>query len=92
VGFRDASPLALLMTTPHVIATQEEGVLESSQTYRPIIDGDEFTQHPLQFFQSTPWDTDKKLLIGFTADEWGSIKFYTPNISRDEFLVSTFIY
>jgi len=86
--FRDASPLALLMATPAVVASQGEGFLSAIQPYRPIIDGDEFLQSPLPFFQTTMWNTDKKILLGFTAEEFASVKFRTPNISRSLFLVS----
>jgi len=81
-GFRNASPLTLMMATSEIDELQDEIL-----PYRPILDGDEFTRPPLEFFQSIAWNTDKKFLIGFVAEETASFKI-GGRISRDVFLVS----
>jgi len=77
-----------MMATPDVLDAQMANIDERQQPYRPIIDGEEFIQPPLQFFQSTDWNTDKKILIGFTSEEFAIIKEQANNIPRNQFFVS----
>jgi len=81
------------MATPES-SYQTESFADASQPYRPILDGDEFTLPPLQFFQSTVWNTNKKILIGFTEEERaGIVRGLTPIIdTRNFFFVSGFFF
>jgi len=80
-----------MMVTPQVIESQGEGFLAACQPYRPILDGVEFTQPPLEFFQSYDWDTDKKFLIGFTEEETAGIKL-SGRTSRNSYMVSQILF
>jgi len=89
VAVRNTPAYILMMATPQIRDSTSETFAEVTQPYRPILDGTEFTQPPLQFFQSTAWNTDKKIFIGFTSQEHSTnIKSRTPIVSRDLFFVS----
>ena len=73
-----------------VIINAAESFLGASQPYRPILDGVEFTQNPFEFFESTSLSSDRRIIIGTTADELAPIKlvFANTTVTRQLFIVS----
>ena len=55
-----------------------------------MLDGNQFNQTPFEFFQSTTWDADKKIIIGTTSEEGALFvypEFQRP-VTKDQFIVS----
>ena len=95
IVFRNASAVTLMKAHPSVVREQTVTYFDIAQPYRPILDGVEFTQPPLDFFKSGAWKMDKELIIGTTSDERAQIKvlFENRTMTKQMFIVRhKFIY
>ena len=72
-----------------VVENSSVTFFDRTQPYRPILDGIEFTDPPLKYFQSTKLDSYFKVIIGTTSDEAASIKveFENETMTKDKFIV-----
>ena len=74
-----------------VVDNSSENYFDLTQPFRPILDGVEFIDPPLKYFQSASnLDTDLRVIIGTTSDEEASVKVRYQNqiLSKENFIVS----
>ena len=71
-----------------VVENASENFFDRTQRYRPVLDGVEFTDPPLKYFQSASI-SDLRVIIRTTSDEVALIKvdFEDKILSKDEFIV-----
>ena len=83
----------LSLVNAHAILLKNSTTFFDWYLYRPMLDENEFTQTPFEFFQSTTWDADKKIIIGTTSEE--GIYFILPElqgpVTRNDFTVRNMI-
>ena len=72
-----------------VVENASENFFDRTQPYRPVLDGVEFKDPPLKYFQSVSI-SDLRVIIGTTSDEAASIKidFKDKVLSKEDFIVS----
>ena len=89
---RNASALSIIEAYFPIL--QNKTTFFDQYLYRPILDGKEFSQNPFEFFRSTTWDADKKIIIGTTSEE--AVLFVYQDLQRpvtkEQFMVSTMTY
>ena len=88
--FRNATAKELVKAHDFVVENSSVTFFDRTQPYRPILDGVEFTDPPLKYFQSAKFGSDLKIIIGTTSDEAASIKvdFENETMKKDKFIVS----
>lgn len=50
-----------------------------TEPFRPVIEGEEFTDQPLELFRNGKWQTDKEILIGTNIQELETVQYETPD-------------
>lgn len=48
------------------------------EPFRPIIDGNEFTDHPLHLYRDGKWNSAKDMIVGVATEELATIEFIVP--------------
>ena len=63
------------------------------ETFAPVIDGEEFTQDPIQYFQNGGWQNNgKNVIIGSNSEEMSLVSAQFPKhykVGQEAFEVST---
>ncbi|CAK8682118.1 unnamed protein product [Clavelina lepadiformis] len=80
---RDLSASKLLEANSAVVdALQAEDQLVWFEPFSPVIDGEEFTQGPFEYFQQGKWERSKKnLIFGTNVDEmFGAAFLFSPGV------------
>lgn len=65
----DAQAVMGAATNVQVNAFRERDVFGLVEPFRPVIDGVEFTDQPMELFQDGKWNNEKTIMIGSTTDE-----------------------
>ena len=65
-----------------VDALQAENQLVWFEPFSPVIDGEEFTQGPFEYFQQGKWEGNKRnLIFGTNVDEmFGAAFLFSPGV------------
>ena len=50
------------------------------EPFRPIVDGDEFTNQPLNLFKNGKWNKEKELIVGSNSEEMSYVSAVLANI------------
>ena len=62
---------------------------DATESFRPIIDGDEFQTQPLVHFDLGIWNIEKEVMMGVNAEELAYIEQY--DINQTTFRVRSFL-
>ena len=86
--FRTISPVDLM--GPHfAVARMQSNHADSEEPYRPVIDGVEFSQQPLEYFSQLRGQLNKDIILGTTSDEMAFIKlmYEEKKVTKEMFKV-----
>jgi len=74
----------------------EKDLFGALEPFRPVIDGNEFGDQPLNLFKSGQWQTHKELIVGINQEEMAQISAFFEDLGlplpKAVFEVSILIY
>lgn len=85
IQFRNAAPAQI--DNPEYLVRGQSFLLDRDlyaliEPYRPVIDGREFMDQPLNAFRDGEWQKSKRILLGTNIQEAEVAKFYIPELSK----------